>query len=123
MKKRLFRLSMVLATVLVLFASCMKEKEYDESKIVGKWEAVIDGETYTYEFKSNHEGSKQYQSYDAQSLTWSLDEDELALRIQSVGSTNIIGYETYIIKSLTDSRMETYDKNDYSKTPIIFKRI
>lgn len=117
MKKRLFRLSLVLATVLVLFAGCGKE-EFDEDLLIGSWSAS-DG--YNYVFLEDHTGSSTDSSGKGLNYDWSLDADELQLKFKGSGQAGKVGFLTFIIESLTETKMEAYDKNDPDET-IIFKK-
>lgn len=119
MKKRLFRLSMVLATVLLLFASCAKEKEYDENLIYGKWSAT-DG--YFYNFEKDHTGSSTNINGKGLEYDWSLDSDELQLRFKGSGQYGKAGYQTFVIKSLSSTKMEAYDKLESEKDIITFTK-
>ena len=117
MKKSLFRLSLLLAAILVLFAGCRKDK-YDEDMIIGSWDAS-DG--YVYIFHSDHTGSS---TKDGRGLDfdWSLDEDELELRYHGSGEFGKPAYQTFVIESLSSSKMEAYDKNDYEEETITFTK-
>ena len=118
MKKSYLHLSLVLVAVLVLFAGCRKDKEYDENMLYGTWSAT-DGFSYT--FNSDHTGS----SGDAEGslpFTWNLDSDELALRFTGNGRAGKSAFLTFVIKDLTGNKMEAYDQNDPSRETIIFRR-
>jgi hypothetical protein len=119
MRKTLFRLSLVLATVLVLFASCGKD-EYDEDLLIGSWSAT---DNASYVFHQDHTGQR---TKDGRTLpfTWSLDGDELELEIEGyeVGESSITVFSVYIIEELNETRMEAYDKEDSSKTIIVFTK-
>ena len=47
--------------------------------------------------------------------------DELEIRVSGT-SAGVAAYETFIIESLTDRRMEAYDKNDPSEKKITFNK-
>lgn len=119
MKKTLYRLSMVLATVLVLFASCAKEK-YDEDLLIGSWDSA---DSWSYVFHDDHTGSRT-QGIVTQNFTWTLDGDELELKFSKYeeGQSQIITFRVYIVESLTTTRMEVYDKEDSYKDIIIFTK-
>ena len=119
MRKTLFRLSLVLATVLVLFASCGKD-EYDEDLLVGSWSA---SDKASYVFNADHSGTRTKDGR-TRPLTWRLDGDELELEIEGYeeGQSTIITYTFYVIEELNETRMEAYDREDSSKTIIVFTK-
>lgn len=118
MRKRLFRLSLVLAAVLVLLSGCRK-KSFDEDMLIGTWEAS-DG--YNYTFMEDHTGIST-DNYDrGLPFDWSLDADELQLRFHGTGDYGKVGYYTFVIESLTDRLMEAYDKGDYEEEIITFRK-
>lgn len=118
MKKSYFRLSLVLVSVLVMFAGCRKNKEFDENMLLGTWSAT-DG--YSYTFNSDHTGSSGDED-GSLPFTWDLDSDELALRFTGRGQAGKSAYLTFVIKDLSGNRMEAYDQNDPSRETIIFRR-
>ena len=121
MKKRLFRLSLVLATVLFVFAGCsLLEDNYDEDMIVGSW-SCTDG--WSYVFNDDNTGSRT-QSGRTQTFTWSLDGDELEMNFgkYSDGTAAIVTFRVYIIEDLTETRMEVYDKEDKTETYVFTKK-
>ena len=120
MKKTLYCLSLVLATVLVLFSCCAKEDEYDEDLLIGSWNST---DSWSYVFNDDHTGSRK-QGVATQTFTWSLDDDELELKFDkySEGQSQIISFRVYIVESLTSTKMEAYDKEDSSKETIVFTK-
>ena len=118
MKKRLFRLSLVLAALLVLFAGCGKD-EFDEELLIGTWSAT-DG--YTYVFNEDHSGKSTDSSGKGLEYSWSLDYDELDLRFRGQGQSQKTGFMTFVIESLTDSKMKAYEKNDPDEEIITFTK-
>jgi len=121
MKKRLFRLSMVLAAVLFVFAGCsLLEDDFDEDLLIGTWSAT-DGWTYT--FNDDYSGSRT-QSGRTQTFTWSLTGDELELEVSGYeqGKSTIVAFTVYIVEELNQTKMEAYDKEDSSKTIIVFTK-
>ncbi len=121
MKKTIIRLSMVLATVLVLFASCGKDEEYDEDLLIGSWSAT---NKCSYVFFEDYTGLYTNKDGRERDFTWRLDGDELELELQGYkdGSSTIITFTVYIVEDLTETRMEAYDKQDASKTVIVFTK-
>ena len=119
MRKRLFRLSLVLAAVLVLLAGCRKNS-FDEDMLIGTWEAS-DG--YNYIFMVDHTGTSIDDSGRGLDFDWDLDEDELQLRFHGSGQAGKSAYLTFVIESLTDRKMEAYDKNDYDEEIITFRKL
>lgn len=119
MKKSIFRLSFLLATVLVLFASCSKE-EYDEDLLIGSWNST---DNWSYIFYENHTGSRT-QSFVTQNFTWSLDGDELELQFEEYeeGQSEMELFRVYIVQELNEIRMEVYDQADKSKAKIVFTK-
>ena len=113
-------MSIMLAAVLLLLAGCRKDN-FDEDKLIGTWEAYIEGYTYTYVFLEDHSGYRSYADYDRQNLQWNMYGDELEIRVSGT-SAGVAAYETFIIESLTDRRMEAYDKNDPSEKKITFNK-
>ena len=118
MRKTLVRLSLVLATVMVLFASCSKE-DYDEDLLIGSWSTS----TWSYFFDDDHTGYRT-QGKVKQEFEWTLDGDELELKIGGYeeGQSEIVAFTVYIVEELTETKMEAYDKADSSKTKIIFTK-
>lgn len=118
MKKRLFRLSFVLVSVLMLFACCGKD-EFDEELIIGSWEAS-DG--YNYTFMEDYSGISTDSRGKGLNFTWSLDADELQLRFTGSGQSGKSAFLTFVLESLTETRMEAYDKNDPDEEIITFRK-
>ena len=118
MKKSIIRLSLVLATVLLVFASCFKE-DYDEDMIVGSWTTS----TWSYVFNDDYTGSRT-QAGRIQTFTWSLDGDELELKFDKYeeGQSQIVTFTVFIIEELNETKMEVYDKEDSTKTIIVFTK-
>ena len=119
MKKTLYCLSLVLATVLVLFTSCAKEDE-DEDLLIGSWNST---DSWSYVFNDDHSGSRT-QGVVTQTFTWTLDGDELELKFDKYeeGQSQIFTFRVYIVESLTSTKMEAYDKEDSSKETIVFTK-
>ena len=121
MKKKLSRWSLVLATVLFVFAGCsLLEDEYDEELLIGTWTST-DGWTYT--FNDDHSGSRTRQGRTIK-FDWTLTGDELELDFSKydVAQTEIETFKVYIVEELNETRMEAYDQNDDSKTTIVFTK-
>ncbi len=121
MSKKLCRLSLILATILIAFASCGKEEEYDEGLLVGSWSAT---NKCSYVFHDDYTGLYTNKDGRQRDFTWRLDGDELELELQGYndGSSTIITFTVYIVEDLTETRMEAYEKEDTSKTVIIFTK-
>ena len=119
MKKSYFHLSLILIAVLVLFAGCRKDKEFDEDMVVGSWKTS----TWSYVFHENHSGSRT-QGVVTQNFTWSLSDDELELRVTQYeeSESQMVTYVTFVLKSLSGSKMEAYEKNDPGKSTITFTK-
>lgn len=119
MKKSYLSLSLMLIAVLVLFAGCRKDKEYDEDMLVGSWRTS----TWSYVFHENHSGNRT-QGIVTQNFTWSLSGDELELRVTQYeeSESQITTFVTFVLESLSGSKMEAYDKNDPTKSIIIFTK-
>ena len=120
MKKTLYCLSLVLATVMVLFASCAKEDEDYEDLLIGSWNST---DSWSYIFHDDHTGSRT-QGVATQTFTWTLDDDELELKFDKYeeGQSQIITFRVYIVESLTSTKMEAYEKEDSSKETIVFTK-
>ena len=120
MKKKLARFSYVLATVLFVFTGCsLLEDEYDEELLIGSWST----NTWSYVFNDDYTGSRT-QSGRTQTFTWSLDGDELELKFDKYeeGQSQIVTFTVFIVEELNETRMEVYDKEDSSKTIIVFTK-
>ena len=120
MKKKLARFSYVLATVLFVFTGCsLLEDEYDEDLLIGSWST----NTWSYVFNDDYTGSRT-QSGITQTFTWSLDGDELELKFDKYeeGQSQIVTFTVFIVEELNETRMEVYDKEDSSKTIIVFTK-
>ena len=120
MKKTLYCLSLVLATVMVLFASCAKEDEDYEDLLIGSWNST---DSWSYVFNDDNTGSRT-QAGRTQTFTWSLDGDELELKFDKYeeGQSQIVTFTVFIIEELNETKMEVYDKEDSSKTIIVFTK-
>lgn len=120
MKKSLFRLSLVLATVLLVFSGCRKDKEYDEDLLIGSWNS---SDNASYVFNEDHSGSRTKEGRTL-TLTWRLDDDELELKLDGYGEgqSTIVTYKVYIIEKLTGTRMEAYDQADSFREMITFTK-
>ena len=120
MKKTLYCLSLVLATVMVLFASCAKEDEDYEDLLIGSWNST---DSWSYIFHDDHTGSRT-QGVATQTFTWTLDDDELELKFDKYGEgqSQIITFRVYIVESLTSTKMEAYEKADITKETIVFTK-
>lgn len=120
MKKKLARFSYVLATVLFVFTGCsLLEDEYDEDLLIGSWST----NTWSYVFNDDYTGSRT-QAGRTQTFTWSLDGDELELKFDKYeeGQSQIVTFTVFIIEELNETKMEVYDKEDSSKTIIVFTK-
>ena len=120
MKKKLIRFSMVLATILFVFSSCsLLEDDYDEDLLIGSWSTS----SWSYVFNDDYTGSRT-QSGRTQTFTWSLDGDELELKFDKYeeGQSQIVTFTVFIIEELNETKMEDYDKEDKSKTIIVFTK-
>ena len=105
MKKSYLRLSLVLVAVLVMFAGCRKDNEFDEDMLVGTWKCS-DG--FSYRFDESGSG-RCYDSNDKGSnLRWSLSDDELTIDYELKGAINKPSREIFIIEKLTSSKMEAH---------------
>ncbi|MBO4723721.1 MAG: hypothetical protein J5596_00175 [Bacteroidaceae bacterium] len=121
MKKKLSRLSLVLAAILFAFSGCsLLEDEFDEDLLIGSWSST---DHWSYVFNSDHTGSRT-QSGRTQTFTWTLDGDELELEIEGYeqGQSQIVTFLVYVIEELNETRMEVYDKNDSSATYVFTKK-
>ncbi len=120
MKKTLYCLSLVLATVLVLFASCAKEDKYDEDLLIGSWNST---DSWSYVFNDDHTGSRT-QGVVTQTFKWTLDDDELELKFDKYeeGQSQIVTFRVYIVESLTSTKMKAYEKEDPTKETIEFTK-
>jgi hypothetical protein len=116
-KKRFFRLTLIFAAVIALFAGCFN-KDFDEELLIGTWSAS-DG--YTYHFHEDYTGSSE-KGGRGLNFTWDLNADELHLRYTGSGSSSISAHQTFILESLTETRMEAYDENDPDETIITFRK-
>ena len=120
MKKKLIRFSMVLATILFVFSSSsLQEDDYDEDLLIGSWSTS----SWSYVFNDDYTGSRT-QSGRTQTFTWSLDGDELELKFDKYeeGQSQIVTFTVFIIEELNETKMEVYDKEDKSKTIIVFTK-
>ena len=120
MKKSILRLSLVLATVLLVFAGCsLLEDDYDEDLLIGSWNTS----SWSYTFNDDYTGSRT-QSGRTQTFTWSLSGDELELKFDKYeqGQSQIVTFTVFIIEELNSTRMEVYDQADSSKTIIVFTK-
>ena len=120
MKKTLYCLSLVLATVMVLLASCAKEDEDYEDLLIGSWNST---DSWSYIFHDDHTGSRT-QGVATQTFTWTLDDDELELKFDKYGEgqSQIKTFRVYIVESLTSTKMEAYEKADITKETIVFTK-
>lgn len=114
MKKSYFHLSLVLIAVLVMFASCRKDKDFDEDMLVGTWRCS-DG--FSYRFNESG-GGRCFDSDDKGSdFSWSLSDDELTIDYKLQGQISKPSKEIFILEKLTSSRMEAHlVGDDYTYT-------
>lgn len=111
-------MSLVFATVLLLFAGCGLI-DYDEELLIGSWSAS-DG--YNYTFMEDYTGSSTDSAGRGLDFDWSLDGDELHLRFHGSGYKDKSAHWVFIIKSLTSSKMEAYDSFDPDEEIITFRK-
>ena len=114
------RLSYFLSAILfvsALFHSCEKEEEFDESLLVGRWEAVSTSALFEcYRYKSDHTGytwnpSENQLETEGQEFTWRLVKSELEnLHIMEIGGVGIPEFVT--ITELTASTLKYKDSFD-----------
>jgi len=108
MKRILVFLAVV--SVSVLFHSCEKEEEFDETLLYGKWQSG----TLYYKYLSNHTGSTWDEADDvnedeAQPFTWKLVKSELEqIHLMEMGG-KVPKY--YTVTELTATRLRY--KDDY----------
>ena len=86
--------------------------------LIGTWDAT-DG--YRYVLNENHTG---VMSSIGRSLNmeWNIEADRLNLIFKSSGQAGKSAYLTFVINSLTESKMEAYDSNDPDKEIITFTK-
>lgn len=118
MKKRIFRLFLAVTTVLVLFAGCGLNN-FDEELLIGTWDAS-DG--YRYTFMEDYSGVSTDSGGRGLNFSWSLSGDELQMRFTGSGQAGKSAYLTYVIESLTESKLEAYDKNDPDEEIVTFRK-
>ncbi len=111
-KKGLTRISMVLAAVLLLFSSCLKEKEINEELLYGTWNG---SGTMQYYFDQDHTGWRG-DDEGSKNFDWSLSEDEITLKFRNSGSTSMIVTKVYIIDTLTETSLEMHERDFASNT-------
>lgn len=93
---------------------------FDESSLIGLWSCATG---WSYVFNEDNTGSRTDQIGRTQTFTWSLDGDELELRFYyNDGQNNIVTFLVYIVEELNETKMEVYDKEDHSKTVIVFTK-
>lgn len=114
MKKSYLSLSLVLIAVLVMFAGCRKDKEFDEDMLVGTWKCS-DG--FSYRFNESG-GGRCFDSDDKGSdFSWSLSDDELTIKYELQGKISKPSTEIFILEKLTSSKMEAHlVGDDYTYT-------
>lgn len=96
MKKLLF----ALCGMLFLLASCSKEK-FDESLLYGSWKCGTLHETYSSSGSGRTwDTSDDVDESEAQSFTWTLDEEILTQYHQMEASTAVVPKQ-YTVKTLT----------------------
>ncbi len=121
MKKSLKILGLSLVVTLFTLSGCFldDDPEYDEALIYGKWYCKSIGLYYT--FNSNYNGRYEDINGDGKNFKWTLIGD--AIEIEAKGDNiNVNAYETYIITSLSVSKMECYDRLDPKEKLIFIKQ-
>ena len=114
MKKSYFRLSLVLVSVLVMFAGCRKDKDFDEDMLVGTWKCS-DG--FSYRFDESGSGRCYDSNNKGSDLSWNLSDDELTIDYDLKGQIPKPSRDIFIIEKLTSSRMEAHlVGDDYTYT-------
>ena len=120
--KRLFVFLAVLS-VSVLFHSCEKEKEFDETLLYGKWKPVS-GTSLYFRYDPNGEGVTWNPNVDqkeeqGQEFRWKLKQSELEQRhhIEIIGEDIII--EIYTVTELTATTLRyKHESRSFSFTKI-----
>ena len=109
--------------VSVLFHSCGKEEEFDETLLIGKWKP-LSGTSLYFRYDQNGTGvtwnpSVDQKEEEGQGFTWSLVQSALEQRhtIEIIGGDLII--ENYTVTELTATSLKYKNENKtYSFTKI-----
>ena len=75
-------MSLVLIAVLVMFAGCRKDKDFDEDMLVGTWRCS-DG--FSYRFDESGSGRCYDSDNKGSDFSWSLSDDELTIKYELQG--------------------------------------
>lgn len=111
-----------LVLVIVLFAGCHKDDEFDEALLTGKWYNRTEALYFTFNSDHNGRTDEDGEGTHAKQFTWSLNDDELSISYQSQSGFLDGLTEVYIIEKLTSSRMEAYQIDEPGITVIFEKR-
>jgi hypothetical protein len=122
MKRVLCLVSFLLISV--LFHSCEKEENFDESLLIGKWKPVS-GTSLYYRYDSNHKGvtwnpspEVDQQEDEGQAFTWQLVKSDLEqIHIMEIGGAGIP--KNYTVTELTETTLRYKDSfSSYSFSKI-----
>jgi len=94
--------------------------QINESEIAGTWDAT---NNWTYVFNNDHTGSRTTRGR-TQTFTWSLAGNELEIVFSNYDGqeSGILVYSIFTIQSISDTKIEVYDKDDSSKSIIVFQK-
>jgi hypothetical protein len=112
MKKILYFLAIMLITA--TFHSCETEEDFDETLLIGRWEAVSKSALFEcYRYKSDHTGytwnpSEDQLESEGQNFTWRIVKSELRnMHLMEIGGAEIP--EIVTITELTETTLKYKD--------------
>lgn len=119
-KKRIFRAAAVLACVIALFTGCTKT-DLEEELLYGTWYCAEYEGGFYYTFNPDYTGNYKNKEGAGKTFTWTLSDNNLV--ITAKGSViNVSAIETYVIESLSASKLVWYDQNDPSRTKYTYTK-
>lgn len=119
-KKRIFRAAAVLACVIALFTGCTKT-DLEEELLYGTWYCAEYEGGFYYTFNHDYTGNYKDKEGAGKTFTWTLSDQ--SLDITAKGSVmDVVAIETYVIESLSASKLVWYDQNDPSRTKYTYTK-
>ena len=119
-KKKIFRLSAVMVCVMALFAGCAKT-EFEEELLYGTWYCAEYEGGFYYTFNPDYTGNYKDKEGAGKTFTWTLSDNYLDITAKGSG-INVAAIETYVIESLSASKLVWYDQNDPSRTKYTYTK-
>lgn len=121
-RKRLnsIKLLSLLALAITLFAGCTKT-DLEEELLYGTWYCAEYEGGFYYTFNPDYTGNYKDKEGAGKTFTWTLSDNYLDITAKGSG-INVAAIETYVIESLSASKLVWYDQNDPSRTKYTYTK-